>query len=69
MSMTIRNKNVISITVKRSDYETKTPEYPGNHRNQDSIYANQKSNAEKFATGSWIIEEDYAAVAEISSPL
>ena len=29
---TIRNKNVITITVKRADYESKNPEYPGNHR-------------------------------------
>merc|ERR1711890_63017 len=42
-----KNKNVISITVKRADYETKTPDYPG----------------------SWIIEEDYAAVAEVCDPL
>jgi hypothetical protein len=27
---TFRNKQAISITVKRTDYETKTPEYPGN---------------------------------------
>jgi hypothetical protein len=26
---TARNKNAISITVKRADYETKTPDYPG----------------------------------------
>merc|ERR1712059_45945 len=26
---TDRNKNCISITVKRSDYESKTPDYPG----------------------------------------
>ena len=33
MTMTIiRNKNVISITVKRADYESKTPDYPGNHQ-------------------------------------
>jgi len=42
-----KNKNVISITVKRADYESKTPDYPG----------------------SWIIEEDYAAVAEVCDPL
>merc|ERR1719398_199022 len=41
-----KNKNVISITVKRADYESKTPDYPG----------------------SWIIEEDYASVAEICDP-
>merc|ERR1712037_156997 len=42
-----KNKNVITITVKRADYESKNPEYPG----------------------SWIIEEDYASVAEICDPL
>ena len=26
---TARNKNAISVTVKRADYETKTPDYPG----------------------------------------
>merc|ERR1711890_225586 len=26
---TDRNKNCISITIRRSDFETKTPEYPG----------------------------------------
>ena len=28
---TIRNKNVITVTVKRADYETKNPEYPGDN--------------------------------------
>merc|ERR1712210_177737 len=27
-----KNKNVISITVKRADYESKTPDYPGSWR-------------------------------------
>ena len=35
MTLTIRNKNVISITVKRADYENKTPDYPGNQRELD----------------------------------
>ena len=58
----IRNKNVISITVKRADYESKTPDYPGNHhiRGSKLIY---------LTPGSWIIEEDYAAVAEVCDPL
>ena len=44
MIMTIRTKNVISITVKRADYESKTPDYPGNHRELDQ---DNKSNTAK----------------------
>ena len=33
---TARNKNAISITVKRADYETKTPDYPGQNIRKSS---------------------------------
>ena len=53
---TDRNKNCISIVIKRADFETKTPDYPGF---DSEFHLVPKSNS--TCAGSWIIEEDYAA--------
>ena len=60
-NFTIRNKNAISITVKRADYETKSPDYPGRFHCLPSYVTP--------GPGSWIIEEDYTAQPEVSDPL
>ena len=61
MIMTIRNKNVISITVKRADYESKTPDYPGNHRELD------QDDKSKTATNS-IFPQDLGSSRRIMLP-
>ena len=68
---TDRNKNCISIVIKRADFETKTPDYPGlDYKYHDyPFFANPKFlnfpnqiiHSMFDCTGSWIIEEDYAA--------